>query len=125
MHSLLTATVLMSGLTAGDGGGTRNAAPAVGVDFSGEWVGTWTEQEMLADLRLTGGMIRIVLKKAPCLAGGPRSYGYSLVAEDERIVRMTIDGRTSRGAYKVMGRQVRICFREGAVFVLQRPEPKK
>jgi hypothetical protein len=125
MHSLLVTTVLVSGLTAGDDGGARATAPAVGVDFSGDWVGTLTGQELLAELRLTGGMMRVVWKKAPCLAGGPRSYQCSLVAEDERTVRMTLDGQTSRGAYKVKGRQVRLYFREGTVLVLQRPGPKK
>lgn len=125
MHSLLAATVLVSGLTAGDGGGNRPAAQAVRADFSGDWVGTLAAEEMLADLRLSGGTIRVVWKKAPCLAGGPRTYPCSLVAEDERTLRMTLDGRTSQGFYELKGRQVRIRFREGMVFVLQRPGPKK
>jgi hypothetical protein len=125
MHAVLAATVLVSGLAVGDGGSGRPATTAR-VDFAGDWVGTLIGPEPLADLRLTEGRMWIVWRKAPCLAGRQSCCECSLVAEDGRTVRVTIDGNTSRELYTVSGQQVRVCFHDGgAVVVLQRPRAKK
>jgi hypothetical protein len=126
MHSLLAATVLVSGLAVGDGGSSGAPAATTCVDFSGAWEGTWESCGVIrARLILTGEKIYII-RDGGCGVGGPPSYPCSLIAEDATTVRITFAGRVFRGLYQIKGREVRIYPDNGGlVWALRRYEPKK